>query len=163
MDFKQTNWWQYIEEPMRDLVSQSYALSAHEHERGIESTYHDYGFIVFPMAKAYEGFLKKFLYDLQLISAKQYFGDNFRIGKALNPHLPKRYQWDWVYGKLAEYCQSETLPQMLWETWRKGRNQIFHYFPDHHEFVDLAQAEAIVDDIAQAMTQALEGCKIPAR
>lgn len=145
---------------MRDLAAQSQALLAHERERGIESTYHDYGFIIFPMAKAFEGFLKKFLYSLQLISAKQYFGDHFRIGKALNPHLPKRYQWDWVYEKLAVFCKSEELPQLLWETWRKGRNQIFHYFPDHHEFVSLDQAEVIVDEIAVAMEKALLGCHL---
>lgn len=160
MDFKQTNWWKYIDEPMRDLATQSYELLAHEQDRGVDSKYHDYGFVVFPMAKAYEGFLKKFLYDLQLISAKQYLGDNFRIGKALNPHLPKRYQWDWVYGKLAEYCKSEDLPQLLWSTWRKGRNQIFHYFPDHHAFIDLPKARDVVEEISAAMERALIGCRL---
>jgi len=160
VDYNQTNWWKYVDEPMRDLAAQSFALLEHEQERGTESKYHDYGFIVFPMAKAYEGFLKKLLYNLKLISSRQYLGDRFRIGKALNPHLPKRYQWDWVYEKLTTYCGSPELPQLLWDTWRKARNRVFHYFPDHHEFVSLDQAQEIINEVSLVMEKALRGCRI---
>ncbi len=159
-DYKITSWWTYVDEPMRDLVAQSYELLDHERDRAAESKYHDYGFIIFPMAKAFEGFLKKFLYDLHLISSRQYMGDRFRIGKALNPNLPKRYQWDWVYPKLMDRCGSKELPQLLWDTWRKARNQVFHYFPDHHEFVGLDQAQAVIDEVSQVMDKALAACRI---
>ncbi len=99
--FEQTSWWKYLTEPMRDLARQSYALLERERGRVEEYKYHDYSFVVFPMAKAYEGFLKKLFFDLGLINKQQYGGDRFRVGKTLNPNLPKRYQWDWVYEKLV--------------------------------------------------------------
>lgn len=156
--FEQTNWWKYLTEPMRDLAAQSFALLEREGERAGEYKYHDYSFVVFPMAKAYEGFLKKLFYDLGLINKKQFGGDRFRIGKALNPNLPKRYQWDWVYDKMALACQGEEVPQMMWEVWKKARNRIFHFFPDHHEFISLDQARELISEIQKAMENALIQC-----
>ncbi len=144
---------------MQDLMGESFRLLARE--KASPDGTHDYSFIVFPAAKAYEGFLKKLLFDLKLITKAQYQGDRFRIGKSLNPHLAKRYQWDWVYQKLSDMCQGEDLPLKLWETWRMARNRIFHYFPDHHEFISLSQAEQLLMAIESAMSDALKSCAVP--
>jgi len=157
-DFQNTNWWGYLDEPMRDLVRESYQLL--EREEANSDQWHDYSFIVFPMAKAYEGFLKKLFFDLGLISNKQYQGDRFRVGKSLNPHLPKRYQWDWVYGELITKCGGEETPQQLWDTWKQARNRIFHFFPSHQEFISLNQAKDLLTTISQAMDSALGHCKV---
>ncbi len=149
-----------MDEPMRDLAQQSYALLERESGRAGEQEFHDYSFVVFPMAKAYEGFLKKIFFDLKLISRMQYKGDRFRVGKSLNPHLPKRYAWDWVYGKLVAYCGGEGLPLRMWETWKSARNRIFHYFPDHHEFITLDQARLLISGIVRVMEDVLTGCKL---
>ena len=53
-DIEKTNWWAYMDEPMRDLIRESIDLLK------IDNNYHDYGFVVFPAAKAFEGFLKSF-------------------------------------------------------------------------------------------------------
>ena len=151
-----------MDAPMRDLMQESFDLLARENV-DIEhqaSPVHDYAFTVFPAAKAYEGFLKKLLYELKLINRTQYTGDRFRIGKSLNPHLPKRYQYDWVFAKLATYCGGEQLPFRLWQVWKRARNQIFHYFPDRHAIVSLPEAEGLVLEITQAMEFALDGCKV---
>ncbi|OGC92691.1 hypothetical protein A2899_02590 [Candidatus Amesbacteria bacterium RIFCSPLOWO2_01_FULL_49_25] len=156
--YRETNWWKYLEEPMQDLVKESFLLL--ERERGSRDGWHDYSFVVFPMAKAYEGFLKKLFLDLKLISRQQYFGEHFRIGRALNPNLPKRYRSGWVYGKLVDYCGSEDLPLTLWGVWKKARNQIFHFFPDHHQFISLGQASRLIDELGGVMEQALRGCRL---
>lgn len=143
---------------MRDLVKVSYKLFEREEANG--DKWHDYSFIVFPMAKAFEGFLKKLFFDLGLISNKQYTGERFRVGKSLNPHLPKRYQWDWVYGRLITRCGGEETPMLLWESWKKARNRIFHYFPQHQEFITLVEAKQLLLDISQAMDVALFKCKL---
>lgn len=147
---------------MRDLMKSSFTLLEREkqHVEHGNSANHDYSFVVFPAAKAYEGFLKKLFFELKLITKQQYLGDRFRIGKSLNPHLAKRYQWDWVYGRLVNYCHGEALPIKMWETWKRGRNRIFHYFPDHHEFIDLAQAEELIQALIDSMEQSLTGCKV---
>lgn len=147
-----------MDEPMRDLVRESRVLL--KREENTKDSLHDYAFVVFPMAKAYEGFLKKLFFDLRFINKQQYVGDRFRIGKALNPHLPKRYQWDWVFDRLVKYCNQQDLPLRLWETWKRARNRIFHFFPDHHEFISLNEAKDMLELIEETMNLALTGCKI---
>jgi len=161
MDYQKNKWWVYVEEPIRDLASESFDLleTLENTTDGKWQQLHDYSFVVFPIAKAYEGFLKKLFLDMGLISEKQYSGDRFRIGKTLNPFLPKRYQWDWVYPKLVASCRGEALPQLMWEVWKTARNQVFHYFPEHHKFVTLAQARELVMKIASVMEKALVGCR----
>lgn len=156
--YENSNWWRYLTEPMRDLAGQSFALLEREGGKAGEYKYHDYSFVVFPMAKAYEGFLKKLFYDLGLINNRQFSGDRFRIGKALNPNLPKRYQWDWVYDKLALACHGEETPLLMWEVWKKARNRIFHFFPDHHELISLDQARELIWEIQKAMENSLIQC-----
>jgi len=159
MDYKSTNWWKYLEEAMKDLVEESFVLL--EREERLQEKLHDYSFVVFPMAKAYEGFLKKLLLDMKLIDSRQYYGEHFRIGRALNPSLPKRYRAGWVYGKLVAVCKgNEELPLLMWEVWKKARNRIFHFFPDHHEFISLNEAGALVRELSDVMEKALAGCKV---
>ncbi len=157
-DYQQTNWWRYLEEPMQDLVKESYLLL--EREEKSKDGLHDYSFVVFPMAKAYEGFLKKLFWDLGLINKAQYQGDRFRVGKSLNPNLPKRYQWDWVYPGLVAKCKGEELPSRMWEVWKQARNRIFHFFPAHHRFISLDQARELVGEVSSTMEAALAGCPI---
>lgn len=152
----------YIDGGMRDLLQESFDLVEIEKKRVQDGSpkYHDYGFVVFPAAKAYEGFLKKLFLDMGLISKQQYQSDHFRIGRALSPSLPKRYRIGWVYGKLVNYCQGETLPIEMWETWKRARNRVFHFFPQHQECVSLAEAERLISDITQIMDKSLLGCGI---
>ena len=89
--YKESGWYHYLEHSMRDLVDQSVILL--ERERGFKKiVFHDYSYVVFPAAKAYEGFIKQFLLDSGLLIASQYESRHFRIGKSLNPDLPERYR-----------------------------------------------------------------------
>jgi len=143
---------------MRDLAALSLMLV--DREKKLQEGLHDYSFIVFPMAKAYEGFLKKVFFDLGFINNRQYRGDRFRIGRALNPNLPKRYRWDWVWGKMVTFCGGEELPLEMWEVWKRARNRIFHYFPDHQEFISLEEASELVEEVTRIMEKTLLGCRL---
>lgn len=147
---------------MRDLARQTFELLNREEMKvaGGEKEEHDYAFVVFPLAKAYEGFLKKVLFDMRLIGRQQYLGEHFRIGKALNPNLPKRYRSGWVFGKMVKWCEGENLPLALWETWKRARNRIFHFFPDHLEFITLAEARELVGQLTDSMARTVEGCRV---
>lgn len=97
-------WFDYLEHSQKDLVIQAYVLLDGEGEREGDG-FHDYSFVVFPMAKAYEGFLKKYFFEVGLITKGAYRSDHFRIGKSLNPDLPLRYRRrDWVVDRLDEVC-----------------------------------------------------------
>ena len=161
-DITKTNLWGYLEGGLKDLLLQSRDLAAAEKIR-METggaKYHDYAFVVFPAAKAYEGFLKKLFLDMKLINKGQYFSDHFRIGRAMSPSLPKRYRIGWVYGRLINSCQGETLPLRIWEVWKRARNRTFHYFPQHVQCVSFEEAASFVEEIMAVMEEALAGCGV---
>src|SRR5690606_16738304 len=115
-----------------------------------DEKFSDYAFVVFASAKAYEGFLKKFFLDLDMITEEDYFGKRFRVGKALNPQLEKRFRDESVYDKLAKHCGGTDLPEKLWNTWKRSRNLLFHWFPDEKNAVSLEEAEERITMIKEA-------------
>lgn len=159
-DYQNTNWWKYMDDTMKDLAQQSYELLNNYQASDSKSQHKDFSFVVFPMAKAYEGFLKKIFLDMGLIGMMQYKGEHFRIGKVLNPNLPRRYRSGWVFEKLAMACGGEDLPLNLWETWKRARNRVFHFFPDHAEFLTLEDARDLLTRIGDSMDRALLGCDL---
>jgi membrane protease YdiL (CAAX protease family) len=150
-------WWSYLDEGQRELLTESALLLAKEREA--KKRLHDYSFVVFPAAKAYEGFLKKLFYDTGLITKDDYQGERFRIGRALNPSLGQNHWAGSVYEHLKNYCGGEALPQGLWETWKKSRNLLFHYFLDQKRAINLAEAEERLGMIKKAIGAAVAVCQ----
>ena len=98
--------------------------------------------------------------DLKFISEEDYFGKHFRIGKSLNPSLPKEMRGDEVYGKIVKYCGGKDLADNLWETWRVCRNLTFHWFPDEKNTVTFDEAKERVNMIISAIDAAFAGCAL---
>jgi len=67
----------------------------------IKDTISDFSFLVSPIAKAYEGFLKDLFLKIGIITENDYSSDRFRVGKTLNPSL--RYKRFSVYQKLSDF------------------------------------------------------------
>lgn len=159
MEFKSQSWYQFLDEGMADLVNQAYSLLDKFRVQSSEfriSEYHDYSFVVFPMAKAYEGFLKKWFFASGFITEHQYKSDHFRIGKALNPSLPARFKRDgYVYDRIIAACPDPHLADTLWLAWKQSRNLTFHYFPHHRYFLTLSEARARLNQLAAAMKSAI--------
>ncbi|MBI2036160.1 hypothetical protein HYT17_00780 [Candidatus Microgenomates bacterium] len=149
--------WQYLSAHQKELIEDGEQLFFHAGEL---AEIHDYSYLVFPYAKAYEGFLKKLFFDLKFIDESTYRGDRFRIGKALNPSLEKRLRHNSIFDKLVLYCGGQELANELWQVWKKGRNLLFHYFPHNEHKITLIEAENIRDEILLAMKKALSECKI---
>ena len=100
----------------------------------------DYSFIVAPISKAYEGYLKDFFLKTNIIDKYNYESDRFRVGKTLNPSL--RYKRFSIYQKLANLSEEgEQLAEKLWTAWKYGRNEIFHYFPNNLKNLSRTEAE----------------------
>lgn len=159
MDFTKRLWWGYLDEGQQDGLTSAYALLARE-KKSSTTGIHDFSFIVFPAAKAYEGFLKKLFFDLGFITEHDYKGDRFRIGRALNPNLERNLRYESVYDKLANFCQGKVLPDMLWQTWKSCRNLLFHWWPEHKNFILLEEAEDRVDRIVETINKAFSECKL---
>ena len=154
-------WWSYIEEDLRELLLESRSIIA-----SVETwkeKFHDYSFVVFPAAKAYEGFLKKIFLDMGFIDREQFYGKRFRVGKALNPALEQELRSESVYDKIVNFCGGDTLADTLWQTWKEARNLLFHYFPDEENAITFDQAKTYVEKVIIAMDLAFKECKIDNR
>lgn len=168
MDFnlEKRVWWEYIEEDLQRLLESSVFLLSTSKSSGADlpggkDVFHDYSFCVFPAAKAYEGFLKKLFLDMGFIDEGAYYGKYFRIGKALNPSLEKKYRSkEGVYDKIVAHCGGKHLADTLWEAWKLGRNLVFHWFPEEKNVINFKEAERRVAMILDAMDAALKECKI---
>ena len=100
----------------------------------------DYSFLVSPISKAYEGYLKDFFLKTHIIDRYDYESDRFRVGKTLNPSL--RYRRFSIYQKLANLSEEgESIAEKLWNAWKYGRNEIFHYFPNNLKNLSRNEAE----------------------
>ena len=159
------SWWKYLGEDIQKLLSTSEFLYDVVESWGADlpggkEKFHDYSFVLFPAAKAYEGFLKKMFLDMGFITEEDYFGKHFRIGKALNPSLPRELRNESVYDKIVSHCGGKDLGDKLWEAWSSGRNVVFHWFPDEKRAVPFDEAADKIKQIIDAMDSAFEGCRI---
>lgn len=154
--YKKKLWWVNLENDVQELLEESFLLlKLFEEESG---KFNDYSFVVFPAAKAYEGFLKKLFLDNGFITEEDYFGKRFRIGKALNPYLEKEIRNESVYDKVVAYCGGKTLADLFWETWKSCRNVVFHWFPNEKNIVTLPEAGQKLEMIVRAIDEAYKAC-----
>ncbi len=144
----QTTWYNYLDLPQRTLVDVSFALLT---KKELLADLQDFSFLVFPMSKAYEGFLKQVFYDLHLIDKDTYQGRRFRIGRAFNPDIREHQRdEDWLYDDVASKFGHD-LARQLWDTWLQCRNRVFHFFVTEKQTLTFAQAQAKIEMITQAM------------
>lgn len=156
---KTSFFWNYLSEGQKGLIEEGlFLLEDVKKHPDVRIT--DYSYLVFPFAKAYEGFLKKIFLDLKFIPQHIYEGDHFRIGKALNPHLEKFLRHESIYDKIVHLTGDKTLADKLWDVWRRGRNLVFHYFPHNFQALTLAKAEEIINEILEVMQKSVIDCRL---
>ncbi|MEK7127711.1 MAG: hypothetical protein AAB838_03250 [Patescibacteria group bacterium] len=103
-------------------------------------TFNDYSFLVFNFSKAYEGFLKLLFLKMGIIRKQEYESDHWRVGKALSPHMHQVY--DRIGPEFAE---------RMWQTWKRGRNSIFHFYPHRLKILTLTEARDLIAEILMTM------------
>lgn len=146
--------WNYLSAGQRGLIQEGIFLF-HDINAHPRTEISDYSYLVFPFAKAYEGFLKQVFLDCGFISREQYEGTHFRIGRALNPHLEKHLRWESVYDKIVQNGSSTALANRMWETWKQGRNLVFHYFPHNFRALSSIEAESLIAEILSTMEETI--------
>lgn len=157
MKFINEPWWDFLEPTQRELLRQSFYLL--DWAKKNKSRLHDYSFLVMPAAKAFEGFLKKLLFTLQLISEEEYNKDRFRLGKALNPELEHKIPQACLYNEIGRAC-SPKLAEDLWQAWKKGRNRLLHYFPGEQQVFSLNECENRLNLLVDTIRKSYLDCKI---
>jgi len=151
---KKSAFWSYLSQGQKDLLEEGLYLMD-DIVRDHAYQFKDYSFLVFPFAKSYEGFLKKIFRDKKLISRLDYISDHLRLGKMMSPNLIGKLGPDSLYIKL-ENGYSRNLADKVWNVWKNGRNQIFHYFPHNTKAINFSEARGICMDIIRTMEEVYE-------
>ncbi|MEP7166960.1 MAG: hypothetical protein ABI758_03215 [Candidatus Woesebacteria bacterium] len=153
-DFAQANWFALLDENGKRLVRLSELL--YEREERMQTVFESYSFVVFPMAKAYEGFIKLYLKKTGILHRDDYIDAKFRIGRALNPDISDRHkdEW-WLYGDLERLCGKDT-SRSLWDAWIECRNHVFHFYFDQEIGMTLEEAKKKLLQMNIAMAKAMQ-------
>jgi len=153
--------WKYLPDEIQGLIADGETLVNFVLSNDKSHEISDLSFMVFPFAKAYEGFLKKLFLDIGMIQPDEYYGDDIRIGRILNPsYLAEKGN---VFAKFCEGTpDKKVLSQKLWDAWKQGRNSVFHYFPHNFKKLDFDEAMDLIRGFVDAMETAVENCNIPA-
>lgn len=148
--------WLYLDPELKGLIYDGELLI--QHADNLPQKISDYSFLVFPFSKAYEGFLKRLFLDLDLIKEDEYYGEDIRIGRVLNPHYVHEHQN--VFNKLCSATgeRGTEMAEKLWKMWKEGRNLVFHYFPHNFRRLSFEEATEIIDELLVAMESAVSVC-----
>lgn len=146
--------WEYLSQTQKDLIDEGQYLM-NEVIQDHAYRFKDYSFLIFPFAKAYEGFLKQLFKDVGFMSHLDYISDHLRLGKLLSPHLISKLGEKSLYEKIR-INGSRELAETIWKTWKLGRNEIFHYFPHNVRAVTFDEANRTVGNILETMEFAYE-------
>lgn len=149
--------WVYLPKDIKGLLIDGELLV--HHAEAIPHKVSDYSYLVFPFAKAYEGFLKKLFLDLDFIKEDEFYGDDIRIGRILNPYYIQENEN--LFGKLcAKAADGQAFAERMWAIWRRGRNQVFHYFPHNFRKLSYEEAMDIVNELLDVMDAAIVSCDL---
>lgn len=150
--------WNYLSETQRELYRDGKLLIEDRTDHPNEHL-SDYSYLVFPFAKLYEGFLKQLFCDLGIITRREYESTHFRLGKVLSPNLVRRLGRRSAYAAVqARY--GKDLADTLWQTWKQGRNLVFHYFPHNVRRLDFEEAIAVITMITDMMQKAVLATRV---
>jgi len=147
------NQLKYLDAWQQDLLADAVSLAEKLADK--QDLLTDFSAMVFPASKAYEGFLKQYLRDLDLIDDAAYKSKRFRIGRALNPDIrqSQRDEW-WLYDDVVKMCGPE-LGRKMWNTWLECRNRLFHYFPAKPVLLTHSQACTSISTLLSTMSEAI--------
>jgi hypothetical protein len=152
--------WAYLQPEIQALVVDCEILIDIVEEDTVSQKITDYSFVVFPIAKAYEGFLKRLFMDIGIIEHDEYYSDEIRIGRILNPKYQKELSNAFtIMGRRS--AQKQDMLQLLWDVWKKGRNLVFHFFPHNYRRLTREEAVGTVREVVDAMDMAIQSCDIP--
>ncbi len=141
--------WNYFSDNQKNLLVEGFYLMNNIIKDNVYQ-FKDYSFLVFPFAKAYEGYLKQLFKDIGFISHLDYISDHLRLGKLLSPNLIGRLGERSLYRKIFDHSTKD-LADQVWQTWKVGRNQVFHYYPHNLRALNFNKAKEIINQIIKTM------------
>jgi hypothetical protein len=156
------DFWNYLSTPQQDLLIEGDYLKDQIIEDS-EYSFKDYSFLVFPFAKAYEGFLKQVALDVKFISHLDYISNHFRLGKMLSPNMIEKLGESRSLYVHIERATNKEFAEEVWYTWKLHRNEIFHYYPHNLKAIGYQEAGSIAKTITSTMQDIYQKLLLPLR
>lgn len=95
-------------------------LDGDSEEAGLFS---DHSFMLLPIAKAYEGVLKKILIENKILTEEDLASNPaINVGAYFNPISNEK-----LFNLLKDKARDRAIPHVIYSTYQECRNQIFHY------------------------------------
>lgn len=151
---KNSKLWSFFDVNQKDYLTDSFYLLDHLKTHPV--VLNDYSFILFGVAKCFEGFLKKLFLKKGYINQEEFLSTRYRIGKVLNPALEEKFRNESVYDNIREETGNSELVELLWETWKFNRNRIFHYFPNKIDYLTIGECEEKINNTVNVMEETLK-------
>jgi hypothetical protein len=145
------SFWDKLTENQRDLIREGGYLYQEIFQDG-KYSFSDYSFLVFPYAKCYEGYLKKLFLEKNYITQSEYQSNRLRLGRLITPDSDSIHESNRIY-RLLENEHGKSIADMVWETWKHCRNDIFHYYPHNTKKVALYKAKEMIQLITKTMEE----------
>lgn len=116
----------------------------------------DYAPLVLPIAKVYEGILKKILVEAKIVSENELLQNpSLNVGKYFNPAGNNK-----IFNFIKDKSRDKVVPHVIYSTYQECRNQILHYdqYRDNR-IVSMEDAEFYVKRILHAIDKAYDTFK----
>jgi len=139
----------FVGKELVDLYTDTQKLIKAMRNKG--NRYSDYSFTVFPLAKAYEGVLKKILVKMGFITKAQLEQDpNISINSYFNPVGNSK-----ITKALRDKARDKMIPHVIYSTYAECRNQILHHDPYRdNRLKTIEEADFFVRRISDAINKA---------
>ena len=115
----------FIGEELLDLYEDSVKIFE-DYNKEIEKSLHnmsDYSFLVLPMAKVYEGILKRVLVKTKILKEEDLLSNpTINVGGYFNPIGNHK-----IFDRLKDKARDKTVPHIIYSTYQECRNNILHY------------------------------------
>ncbi|MDD3976397.1 MAG: ribonuclease HIII [Candidatus ainarchaeum sp.] len=116
----------------------------------------NYAQIVRPLGIVYEGFLLKLLYNVGELSEDFYLSSESIKNNKIGAYLKDNNNIERLRNIFPTINRTNsTLFSLLWPTWQKSRNELFHSDPIKPPIIDFKDAEKIIYNILEIMRDLL--------
>ena len=139
------NTYLFIDKYHRKLLQDSILMNTIFAAQDVYSrALNDFSIIVFPSAKAMEGYIKKLLLFLKLITEEDLKSNPYKsIGRILDG--------DDIKNRLLDKKRDKSIPKLLSAQWDLCRNQIMHFDTGRPDFIKKEDASTKIENIYEVM------------
>lgn len=146
--FNSREFEEFVGEEILGLILDTRRLMGQENGPDVS----DYSYRLLPLAKAYEGVLKKILVHLNFVTEEELREKpSITVNSYFNPQGNLK-----IFDVLKDKARHKTIPYTVFATYQECRNEILHYDPYANNQLPLRRASYYQDRLEEAIIRAFD-------